>query len=132
MGKEEFVSTLMEKLSRTVDVTKKKSGELVEITRLKFAIMDTEGEIKKLLSEIGTIVYEARKNDTEIDESLAEKCDRIDALYAEIEESQKRMDVLRSVKVCPSCEKKMPADCEFCPSCGLKVADVEKETETEE
>lgn len=122
MEREEWMNSIKEKITTTAGAAKKKSGELVEITRLKFSIMDTEGEIKKLLSDIGTIVYEARKNDTEIDDSLTDKCDQIDGLYAQIAEAQARIDELKNLKTCASCGNKMASGNEYCPSCGAKAS----------
>ena len=133
MEKEELMNTIKEKITTTAGVAKKKSGELVEITRLKFSIMDTESDIKKLLNDIGGIIYEAHKNDTEIDDSLGDKCVEIDGLYAKIAEAQGRIDELRKLKTCTSCGKKMPLENEFCPACGTKVTvDVEVEFEENE
>ena len=127
MERDELMNTIKEKITTTAGVARKKSGELVEITRLKFSVMDTEGEIKKLLSDIGTIVYEARKNDTEIDDSLTDKCDQIDVLYSQIAEAQARIDELRNLKTCDACGKKMAAGNDFCPSCGAKATDIAEE-----
>lgn len=134
MEKEELMNTIKEKITTTAGVAKKKSGELVEITRLKFSIMDTEGEIKKLLNDIGSMIYNAHKNDTEIDDSINDKCVEIDGLYAEITEAQARVDELRNLKSCASCGKKMPLGSEYCPACGTKATmDIEVELdETEE
>lgn len=123
MDKDVWMSDLKDKITTTASAAVRKSGELVEITRIKFAIMDTEGEIKKLLRDIGTIVYEARKNNTEIDDSINDKCEQIDELYEEIEEAQERLIELRSLQVCPDCGKKVKISCEYCPSCGSFIGE---------
>ena len=121
MDRDVWMSNLKEKIATTAGAAKEKSKELVEITRIKFAIMDTEGEIKKLLKDIGEMVYEARKNDSEIDDSLTDKCDQIDVLYAEIAEAQARLDELKSLRNCSVCGKKVSLGSDFCPCCGTRV-----------
>lgn len=121
MDREEWMSSLKDKITGAAGVAKKKSEELVEITRIKFVIMDAEGEIKKLLADIGALIYEARKNESEIDESLTDKCEQIDTLYAEIAEAQARLDALKNLKSCASCGAKVAAGSEFCSACGTKI-----------
>ncbi len=121
MDREEWMSSLKEKITGAAGVAKEKSKELVEITRIKFAIMDAESEIKKLLADIGTLVYQARKSETEIDETFSDKCEQIDTLYAEIADMQARLDEMKNLKTCGACGAKIATGSEFCSACGQKV-----------
>lgn len=62
----------------------KKSGELVESSKISMSIRNKEKEIRSAKLEIGDRVYEFYKNGVEFDPEIAAKCGTIDDLYEEI------------------------------------------------
>ncbi|MBE7064036.1 MAG: zinc ribbon domain-containing protein [Clostridia bacterium] len=116
----DFWENLKDKVTHAGHTVAKKSTELVEITKLKVAITDTETTIDKTLRNMGEALYEAYKTGAESYTSLEESCEEIDAAYAKIEELRARIAELKDVKACPACKKEMEKDALFCSACGEK------------
>lgn len=116
----DFWENLKGKVTHATHTVAKKSTELVEITKLKVAISDTEASINKTMRQMGEALYEAYKTGAESYTSLEENCEEIDAAYARIEELQARISELKNAKVCPNCKKEMEREAAFCSGCGEK------------
>ena len=117
----DVINNIKETLSKAKDTVVSKSGEIVEITKLKYSIADMEGDISKLMRAIGEKVYEAYKNGTEPDESINEFCAEISAKYAEIDEKRAKVRALKKEVACKSCGNSVDKDAAFCPKCGEKL-----------
>ncbi len=114
----EFFENLKAKLGETTRVVAKKSNELVEITKLRASLGETEAKLDKTLQLMGASLYEAYKTGAETYASLEENCEEVDALYARIAEIRARISTLKNTKVCPLCKKEMDRAAMFCSACG--------------
>ncbi|MDD2482451.1 MAG: hypothetical protein WCY24_07825 [Lutispora sp.] len=82
-----FLKNLGDKALNTAKVVGNKSQDLMEISKLKLQISQVEGDIKKLKSEIGEVVYNAYANGLgSPSDQVVTLCDSITAKHAEIEE----------------------------------------------
>ena len=109
-------------IKNSVGSAVKKSGELVEITKVKLAIADTKNEIKSKLAALGEEVYFAQKNDLS-PESAAELIGELDELYAILEAQEAKLATLKKQKVCPNCDAPSDSEAVFCSRCGSKFSD---------
>ncbi len=109
-------------IKNSVGSAVKKSGELVEITKLKLAIADTKNEIKSKLTILGEEVYFAQKNDLS-PENVSELIGELDELYAILEAQEAKLVTLKKQKVCPNCDAPSDSDAAFCSRCGNKFSD---------
>ncbi len=114
----EFFETVKNTISRTTRVVAKKSNDLVELTKLRAAQVDTEAEMKRIFRQMGQDLYEAYKTGAESYGSLEESCEQVDALYARLEELTTQISALKNAKLCPLCKKEMDKDATFCSACG--------------
>lgn len=109
------------KLTKTVI---DKTNNVVNQTKLKFAISETEDKIKDIYTEIGKAVYE-KYADT--DEAccgfVAEKCGKIDALKEEVADLKEQLAQLKETVKCGSCGAYNHADDVYCSKCGEKLKD---------
>ncbi len=64
----------------------RKSGELMESSKLSMAIRNKKNEIRNSKIEIGNLIYEMYKNGADLDPEVAARCKVIDDLYEEIDE----------------------------------------------
>jgi len=107
-------------LKQTVNSAVKKSGELVEVTKLKMAIGDTKSDIERLFVKLGELVYLASKSE-EVGEGSAEE---LIAKIDELKEKQRQQEIslaeLTSKKVCATCGKMCEESAGFCSACGQK------------
>ncbi len=114
----EFLETVKKTISRTTRAVAEKSNALVEITKLRAALSDAEGEIDKTFRKMGEALYEAYKTGAESYGDLEENCKAVDHAYARIEELENQISQLKNAKVCPMCKKEMEKDAMFCSACG--------------
>jgi len=118
----DFINIVREKTALLAKSAVKTSNAVVETVKSGFAIVDKEAEVSKTLRLLGTLVYEAYKNGTEVDaDAVAEKCAALDECYSEIENLKEKVDDLKNLKVCSACGAKVKADYHHCPECGNKM-----------
>jgi uncharacterized coiled-coil DUF342 family protein len=103
------------------DYAGKKTGEFVEISKLRISASETERKIGDEYRELGKMVYKASKEHTDCTEYVQEKATAIDALYAEFTEINNKINDLRNVKKCPQCFYINQQEAEFCMKCGIKL-----------
>lgn len=111
------VSDVAEKTYKTVA---SKSTQIIEETKLKIKLNDTEEEIAKLFEEIGLNIYEQYKSGKKIDTGIVKTCKRIDKLYKDIDKMDTKVLYLKNLRVCENCNEAIGVDNKFCPVCGYK------------
>lgn len=83
----------------------KKSGEVVEYSKLKYSMFDLSNSIKNLYSQIGEAVYISYKNHTPLDENVKDKCAEIDKLNDMLEELDDQLGGYKAIVKCPKCRQ---------------------------
>ncbi len=124
----DFLENVKNAVGSAAQTVAKKSGEVVEVSKIKYAMYEAKGTIKELKEEIGEAVYTSYKNNTPLDSVVREKCARIDELQSEIDAYDGRLYTYKSMVKCPSCGEKVKDDNKFCPKCGARLA-VDKDAE---
>ena len=119
----DVITSIKETLGKAIKTGVDKSNEIVEITKLRYAISDIEGDISKLMRDIGESVYEAYKDNKEPSEAINENCAAIDEKYAQVEEMRAKLNEIKNVTVCPKCGAAMDKESCFCSKCGEKLSE---------
>ena len=109
------------KARSAADYAGKKTGEIVEIAKLKIRASELEGRISRELLELGRKVYGAAKEHADCAEFVQAKSEAIDNLNAELETVQDKISELKSEKKCAECGFANPQDANFCQKCGAKI-----------
>lgn len=110
-------------IKNTADKVIKKSGNLVELSKVKFQIANTKSEIGASFKELGELVYHAQKTEANPDTQIIEgTIAKIDELFAKLEVLMVESSSLKNEKLCPSCEKSNPKNAQFCSDCGYKFS----------
>ncbi len=127
----DFLESVKNVVADTAQKVAKKSGEIVEASKVKYTIFELKGDIKKLYEEIGKQTYQTIAEDEDYAEEIKLKCDIITAKLAKIE-YLKTTGV--AVVKCPSCGRTAGFDDANCPSCGADMAEdvIAEVEETEE
>lgn len=99
----------------------KKTGELVNLGKLKLEIAETQRDISARYELIGRYMYEASKNGVSVEERLPALYEKIDALKEKVAELERQMDELRHTKSCNDCGKSNPKDAAYCQKCGKSL-----------
>ena len=114
-------------LKNTVDGAVKKSGELIELSKVKMAMNDTKNAIREKVIKLGELTYFVAKGEDMPGSDIEELVSQIDELKQVLAEQEAKAAELTGKKICPDCKKVMDEDFAFCPACGAAVADVEEE-----
>lgn len=120
------------KVTDTAKAAVRKSGDIVEVTKLNLSIGTEEDKIKKTYTELGRMIYESYEEGGNFSEIVIEYCERIKSYEAAINEMKERINVLKSIKICPSCNTELELYVNFCPICGVKQEKGAQENDEEE
>lgn len=118
----DFLENVRSAVGNAAQTVVKKSGEVVEYSKIKYAIFDLENTIKEIEYQIGKAVYDSYKENTSLDESIKDKCEEIDKLIEQIDVYAQQLGNISSSIKCPECDKSVKEECTYCPYCGSKLA----------
>ncbi len=116
---EKFLADLKETMNGAV----KKSGELVELTKMKFAISETKSKIRGKLEMLGTLAYQSAKGMEPVEDAASDLIAEIDALEDSLKEQEAKMAALSGKKVCPVCGHPCESQASFCMHCGNPISE---------
>ena len=119
----DFLENVMSAVGSAAQTVVKKSGEVVEYSKLKYSMFDLSNSIKNLYSQIGEAVYISYKNHTPLDENVKDKCAEIDKLNDMLEELDDQLGDYKAIVKCPKCGKGVKDHCSYCPYCGEKLSE---------
>lgn len=117
---------ILSEIKNTADKVVKKSGELVELSKIKLGIAGVKSEIGTNYKMLGELVYRMQKDDETDTEKINEVIAKIDELYERLDELNDVCAALKNEKVCSNCGKRNPLDQPFCGGCGQKFPDYEE------
>lgn len=117
----DFLTKLKETVAGATKTAVDKSNELVEVTKIKFALKDLEDECGKLLKEIGEAVYNSVKSGADPSECIEAHCKEIDAKNEEIAALREKLREYKNIKMCAGCGCEVPEDSVYCGKCGEKM-----------
>lgn len=113
----------------------KRSGDILEIQKIKIQIGNLEGDLKNLYAGIGEY-YIDNCDRNALPSEFNNVLIRIDECREAIAQLNARISSIRGVTVCSSCGKEVPDDALFCPNCGSRIeraaADTEEAADTEQ
>lgn len=98
----------------------KKTGELVEFSKLKIAEAETKHDIDKLFEGLGRAVYKAPRDENE-PEFVKNAVNQINLMYEKLRNIQAQIAAVRNQIKCPDCGKVNAADSVFCNKCGREL-----------
>jgi len=107
-----------------VNITKnvtKTSSDLLKTTKLNMNLSTEEGNLRNLYYEIGKKVHEIYQYGGSLGKYFDEKYLEIEANERKIEEIKEQIGVIKGIRECPKCSKKVERVAEFCPKCGIRL-----------
>ena len=99
----------------------KKSGEILEITKVKLEILKLEREINNNFQAIGNLIYRNHLGHAvpNSEEEINRLCLSIRDLEKDILSFKEEIEGNKTyTQVCQYCNQNVPSDAKFCPSCG--------------
>lgn len=115
-----FLDSFGRKAKEAAQEVAKRSGELVEVTKLNINISNEEEKIRKLYLKMGKKIYETYKDQQPVDNEFEETCKEIDAIFENIENMKQKILEIKNIKRCGECGKELAQDAAFCIKCGAK------------
>jgi DNA-directed RNA polymerase subunit RPC12/RpoP len=115
-----FLENLGKKVGEAAQAAAKKSGELVEVTKLNVNINTEEDKIHKLHSQIGKSVYEKFNASGVAEEDLMAFCEAIKVHEQNIKALRDKISDVKGTKQCVGCGADMEKTQIFCSKCGAK------------
>ena len=106
-------------LKKTAVSAAQKTGELVEIGKLKLACSCTQDKIDDAFIVLGKSIYSAEKKGTDEEYKIQQTIAEIDSLYEKLAEQEEELMVLKNCKKCASCGSMMERNAAFCSRCGV-------------
>ena len=115
-----FLENLGKKVGEAAQAAAKKSGELVEVTKLNVNINSEEDKIQKLYLQIGKSIYEKYSSLGIADEDVKEACEAIVVHEQNVKALRDKISDVKGMKQCVSCGADMDKSQIFCSKCGSK------------
>ncbi len=110
----------LENLGKAAQAAAKKSGELVEVTKLNVNINSEEDKIQKLYTQIGKSVFQRYSATGESSDEIKETCEAITVHEQNIKSLREKIAELKGTKQCIGCGAEMERTQIFCSKCGTK------------
>lgn len=111
---------ITKKVTETAKAAAKKSGELVEVTKLNMSINTEQEKIEKAFAEMGKAVYELYSKGEDVGEPFRETCEKIGSYEKVIADMKQKILEMKNEKLCAGCGAELELNAAFCPKCGAK------------
>lgn len=117
---EESTKSVAKTLESGANKVAKKSGVLVEISKLNINVASEEEKAKNLYEQLGKAIFEDYTKGHTVDEAMIGDCNDILEIEKNIKELKVRINILKNIKKCPNCDTEMKLNTVYCPKCGAK------------
>ncbi len=111
-------------VSRVKDVAEtagRKTGELVELGKIKLKIADLRREIASAHEGLGRLVYDSRRSGEDVEDMVEACVAHIGELTAEMEDLEEKVMESKNVVRCAACGALNENTALFCNQCGAKL-----------
>lgn len=115
-----FLDNMGKKLGEAAQAAAKKSGELVEVTKLNVNINSEEDKIQKLYTQIGKKIYEKYAGSGAAEKEIAEDCETIKVHEQNVRSLKNKILEVKNLKACTGCGTEMERGQIFCSKCGAR------------
>jgi len=117
----DMFDSFMEKAKGAYDVAAKKTGELVEISKIKLECVKVNNEIKRLYEKLGSAVYSMVKANFENQDVIDSITEEIDESLAKLSKLNEKLSDIKNINICSVCGCKNPEDNYYCSKCGTRI-----------
>jgi len=99
----------------------KKAGKALDVSKLRFSAAEIDKEINKRYEALGRVIYDARKDGSDV-EALVDECVKsIDTLYSRLDNVNMKIARIREKTYCKSCGAVVEKSAIYCQRCGIRV-----------
>lgn len=101
----------------------KKAEEVLDLSKRKLAMSETEGKLEDAYCELGEVYYSVLKNEATDSGRAEELVSEIDDLKSQLEAIREEIARLTNKSVCPACGAQCDENSVFCSKCGARLTD---------
>ncbi len=106
---------------KALEITKR-SGELIEVTKLKFELSKLEKEMENNLRGLGLLVFQKYRGVEGLDEEIERLCQSTAAVEEDIKGTEAEIEKLSpKPPTCPECDLELPQGGRYCSYCGKEI-----------
>ena len=124
---EELFDEFKDKAKTVYGTASKVTSDVVDMSKVRYQIKQTQWEIEKTYAKLGAIAYDVHKGSEDLEEIKALAVAEIDDLNEKLDELEKRLRAYKKVSKCPSCNKENDAEFSFCSRCGAELEKIDPE-----
>lgn len=114
-------STFLHKTKAAASVATKKTGNAVELSKLKLRAMQLRSQIQSTYERIGTLTYEQEKTFSDNRELIDVCIKEIDELFVQLNEVNVMISDIKDGVKCPGCSTLNDAGVVYCKKCGVNI-----------
>lgn len=127
-----ILDNIGKRVAGTYKTAAKASGELLEETKLRLAIINEQGNLDELYENLGNKVFSAYERGESQGEDFDEDCSEIRSIKEKIASMKVKIKELKNIKACPKCRLEIDLTYQYCPQCGAKQEISEVQGENDE
>lgn len=120
---DEFIDEFVFMAKNAADVASKKTGEVVEVGKIKYQIKQAEWDLEKAYTKLGAIYYESKHSNEDFSEAVSLAINEIDDFKLKITHFEETLRTYRKVKKCAKCGQDSDVSAAFCVHCGAPLGD---------
>jgi hypothetical protein len=113
-----WLDTMTTKAKQLAGIASKKTGEAVEISKLKVQASQINSMMRSTYERIGTLIYDQEKTGVDNYDIVMVCISEIDAQLSKLSDINARIAAIKSGSVCPSCGAPNPSGSAYCAVCG--------------
>ena len=123
----EFFQEFGEAFTKTMRDIGERAESFYSEQKLRNKISGEEKQIRKIMEELGKIIYRRYKDDVPLEDMQRRLCEQIEQRMDRIGQYKEAIAGVKEKKVCPSCGITVEAGMAFCPHCGAACTTKEQE-----
>lgn len=108
----------VQKAKSAFDIAVNKTGEFVNVSKLKISVANLNNKLEKAYATLGKIQFNKFKDADIEDVEVSDAVIEIKHIRSEIKQLLKEIDSIEGKITCPKCGCKAPAKSSFCNKCG--------------
>lgn len=116
-----FFNNVLYNAKRAANAATKKTGDAMELSRLKLRVMQLNSQIQSTFERMGTMTYEQCKNQVDNAAQLEACIAEIDSLKQTRESVEGSIKQLKEGVKCPACGDGNEPGEKYCKSCGKNL-----------
>ena len=117
----ETAKEVTKKTGEVVEVVADKTGQTLEIQKLKNQIRVMQKNNDRDFKHIGKLIFHKHQKGEEIGTAYVELCEAIAERNESIELLKAQIARLKGVATCPNCEADVEDGAKYCPKCGTEI-----------